>query len=86
MNKFNNKTKGVILLSILVIIGASLYYFYVVKDEGIEIYENEVEKNVLIPYEDDTNTSGQNNVSLQKIIVDISGEVKKQDLKDGDTE
>ena len=76
MNKLNNKTKGVILLSILILGGIGLYYFYVIKDDDIEIYENQFERNVLIPYENITESTENIGENTKRIVVDISGEIK----------
>lgn len=85
MNKFNNKTMGIIFIIILIVGAVSIYYFFVIKDENLEIYQNETERNVLIPYED--SNSETNKEETKEIIVDISGEVKKPgvlELEEGD--
>lgn len=85
MNKFNNKTMGIIFIIILIVGAVSIYYLFVIKDENLEIYQNETERNVLIPYED--SNSETNKEETKEIIVDISGEVRKPgviELKEGD--
>ena len=85
MNKFNNKTMGIIFIIILIVGAVSIYYIFVVKDENVEIYQNETERNVLIPYEDSNEETSKE--QAKEIIVDISGEVKKAgviELNEGD--
>ncbi len=77
MNKLNDKIKGVILFGGLILVGVVLYYFFIIKEDSIEIYENQTERNILIPYEENyVKIEETENTSNNNIIVDISGEVK----------
>lgn len=78
MNKLNNKQKIFLIFTGLIVIGVSLYYFYIVKNNNDELYE-ETEKNVLIPYDETNYTGNEEKVEETKniILIDISGEVNK---------
>lgn len=77
MNKLKNKQKVFLVFTGIIIVGLALYYFYVLKDDGEEIYQN-AERNVLIPYEEnETETNETIEKVNNNIMVDVSGEVNE---------
>ena len=79
MKELNKKTKIIIIAILVVLLGAIIYYVY-----GRETPENN--KNAIIPYEDETIQSKENNISedkseensTEKIIIYIAGAIKKE--------
>ena len=79
MKELNKKTKIIIIAILVVLLGAIIYYVY-----GRETPENN--QNAIIPYEDETIQSKENNISedkseendTEKIIIYIAGAIKKE--------
>lgn len=79
MKELNKKTKIIIIAILVVLLGAIIYYVY-----GRKTPENN--QNAIIPYEDETIQSKENNISedkseendTEKIIIYIAGAIKKE--------